>query len=95
MSQEEREKSIFDKLNVLEKSQEQILHALTGNQSLGHKGLVHRMSDVEKLAWDNRGKIKEIKDEKNFNVKRFSFFITCMTFAVPLIIEVVKIIAKQ
>lgn len=94
MSQEEREKSILDKLNVLEKSQEQILHAITGNRGLGQKGLVHRMDDVEKVSWENKSHIKEIKAEKNFNIKNISIFLTCMTIAVPLLIELIKIIAK-
>jgi len=81
---------ILDKLNALEKNQEQMLTALKGNEGLGQKGLVHRIGEVEKISYKNAGDIKDMKTIKDYNVKRVAMVLAVMTVAVPLLIEVFK-----
>lgn len=85
---------IIEKLNSLEKGHDQILNAIIGNEKMGQKGLVHRIGDVERVVLSNTGDIQAMKTVKDYNVKRIGIILGIMTFAVPTLIEILKILIK-
>lgn len=85
---------VIDKLNKLERGHEQILTAITGNDVMGQKGLVHRISDVERVVVSNTGDIQAMKTIKEYNVRKVGIILGVMTIAVPSIFEIIRIIYK-
>lgn len=85
---------VIEKLNSLEKGHDKILTAIVGDDRMGQKGLVHRISDVEKVVVSNTGDIQAMKTIKEYNVKKLGIILGVMTIAVPTIFELVRIIYK-
>lgn len=85
---------VIDKLNSLERGHDKILTAIIGDEKMGQKGLAHRIGDIERVVVSNTGDIQAMKTVKEYNVKKVGIILGIMTFAVPTLIEVLKILIK-
>lgn len=63
---------VMSELRELKKGHEEILTAIKGNESMGQKGFVHRIANVEKISYENRDELKQIRIIRNYSEKRIA-----------------------
>jgi len=92
---------VIHKLSTLEsnhielaKGQNEIMTAIIGNDRLGQKGFVHRIKEVEKMSWENKNDLKDIKTVKAISEKKIALLISLATVLASVSIELVKAFVK-
>jgi hypothetical protein len=61
---------VIEKLTTLEKQHDKMMNALVGNDELGQKGFIHRLSDIERETGANTMEIQAIKTIKAYSEKK-------------------------